>query len=362
MTSTQSTMQQLQRALAGLNANVGLAAFRGDPAAFARACGVTLDDWQTAVLQSDAKRIAILASRQSGKTLCAAVLALYQCVYHAGSLVLIVSPTLKQSQESFQQVRDLLNGLALTSELHVPADGESALSLRLSNRSRIVALCGKERSTRGYSNVSLLVVDEASRVEDAFYFSMRPTLAVSNGKLVTLSTPWGTRGWWYEGIWRGHEDAPDGVGDDGWLRVKRPAELCPRISADFLAEERRALGSWWADQEYGCIFRQAIDRVFSDEVIANMFAEDYETWQLDVPGDRPDRQPGASTPGVAATRASTDDWQWDLSGGSGSASTPSAAPMPAASGVHVWEISPLTMSPGAQRLSAGMRRTSTPGW
>src|SRR5207244_3649377 len=135
----------------------------------------------------------------------------------------------------------------------VPAEAESALRLELDNGSRIVSLPGKEGSIRGFSGVRLLLIDEASRVEDALYYSVRPMLAVSGGRLVALSTPFGTRGWWYE-AWRSEED---------WERYRVPASECPRISPAFLEEERRTIGSFWFDQEYACEFIDAISQAFT---------------------------------------------------------------------------------------------------
>ncbi len=71
------------------------------------------------------------------------------------------------------------------------------MTLRLENGSRIVSLPGTEGTVRGFSGVALLIVDEASRVDDALYHAVRPMLAVSHGKLVLLSTPWGKRGFFY---------------------------------------------------------------------------------------------------------------------------------------------------------------------
>ncbi len=59
-----------------------------------------------------------------------------------------------------------------------------------------------------------------------------------------------------------------------------PAWECPHIRADFLAHEKRRMGNWWFDQEYGTEFRDAQDAVFRQEDIDRMFAEDYDTWDL----------------------------------------------------------------------------------
>src|SRR5208282_1075770 len=100
----------------------------------------------------------------------------------------------------------------------------------LANGSRIVSLPGDEKNIRGFSGVALLVIDEAARVLDSLYCSVRPMLAVSRGRMVALSTPYGKRGWFH--------DEWHGAGE--WQRVRITAPECPRITAEFLAEEKRA--------------------------------------------------------------------------------------------------------------------------
>src|SRR6185436_9527642 len=146
-----------------------------------------------------------------------------------------LSPTLRQSGELFKKALSIYRDLGRP----VPAESETALTLTLENGSRIVSLPGQEGTVRGYSGVRLLSIDEASRVPDALYMAVRPMLAVSGGRLVAMSTPFGTRGFWYD-AWQS---------DEPWERYEIPAERCPRISATFLAEERRSMGAWWYDQE-----------------------------------------------------------------------------------------------------------------
>ena len=70
-------------------------------------------------------------------------------------------------------------------------DGDNEISLLLPNGSRIVGLPGTEATVRGFSAVSLLLIDEASRVDDAMYKALRPMLAVGDGDLWLMSTPYG---------------------------------------------------------------------------------------------------------------------------------------------------------------------------
>ena len=94
-------------------------------------------------------------------------------------------------------------------------DGDNEISLELPNGSRIVGLPGNEATVRGFSAVSLLLVDEAARVSDELYMAIRPMLAVSGGALWLMSTPFGKRGFFYE-TWRnGAEGVGAGAGDGG---------------------------------------------------------------------------------------------------------------------------------------------------
>jgi hypothetical protein len=129
--------------------------------------------------------------------------------------------------------------------------------MQLANGSRIISLPGDEETIRGYSGVRLLVVDEAARVPDDLYRSVRPMLAVSQGRLVCLSTPFGKRGF-FHGEWHGSAT---------WERVKITADQCPRIKPEFLEEERQALGDRWFRQEYFCSWEEALGAVFSHDAI-----------------------------------------------------------------------------------------------
>ena len=229
-----------------------------DPVALSRAAGIEPDPWQAGLLRSTAPRLLLNCSRQSGKSTTTATLAMHTAIYTPKALVLLLSPGLRQSGELFKKCIQVYRALGRP----VPAESETALSLSLENGSRIVALPGKEETIRGYSGVALLAVDEASRVGDGLYYSVRPMLAVSGGRLAVMSTPFGKRGFF-------HQEWTEG---QGWERYEVPAEQCPRISPEFLEEERRALGPWWFRQEYGCQFSETTDQLFSHDLVAHAVA------------------------------------------------------------------------------------------
>src|SRR5680860_345724 len=224
-----------------------------DPVIFAQRCGIEPDAWQADVLRSNAPRMLLNCSRQSGKTMTTALLGLHTAIYEPDSLVLILSPSLRQSSEFFRTLSSLYTAIGAI----VPSTAETLLRLELENGSRVLSLPASERTVRGLSRVALLLVDEASQVSDSLYATVRPMLATSGGRLIALSTPFGKRGWWSD-AW--HSANP-------WKRVKITAEQCPRISPEFLAEEREELGEWWYRQEYTCEFMDAETAAFRTEDI-----------------------------------------------------------------------------------------------
>jgi hypothetical protein len=235
----------------------------------AEALSFEADPWQRDVLDNGARRILLLCSRQSGKSSISSILALHTALFRPGSLILMVSSSLRQSSELFKK---FLSYMQVLSDFP-PKVEDTRLSLKLANGSRVVSLPGSEATIRGFSSVSLLIVDEAARVDDDLYFAVKPMLAVSRGRLLALSTPFGKRGWFYREWTEGQ----------GWQRHTITALQCPRISTEFLEEERRSMPDSWFRAEYMCEFTEAIDSVFSYEQVMGAVAEDVEP--LDFGGE-----------------------------------------------------------------------------
>ncbi len=226
-----------------------------DPVLLAEAAGIEPDDvWQRAVLRGGASRVLLNIHRQAGKSTIAALIAVHDAVFAANSLVLILSPSLRQSGLVQRKVMHVYNAVGRP----VAATEESALQLTLANGSRIVALPGQEGTVRGFSGVTRLILDEASRIPDELYYAVRPMLAVSGGRLLAMSTPYGKRGFFFEEWEHGGPD---------WARVRVTADRCERIPAAFLEEERATLGPYWFAQEYEARFMETVDQVFGYDVV-----------------------------------------------------------------------------------------------
>jgi Terminase large subunit, T4likevirus-type, N-terminal len=213
--------------------------------------GMVPDPWQQRVCESQAPRLLLNCSRQSGKSQVVAAVALAAALQTRAALILVISPSERQSGETLRKVLHLYQAWGMT----IPPTAESTLKLELSNGSRLLALPGREHTIRGFSTPTAIIVDEAARTPDDLYIGIRPMRALGQTRLVALSTPWGKRGWWYH-AW---------ISSDGWERYEVPASACPRISSSFIAEERAGMSRAAFASEYCCEFCDVVDQVFLSE-------------------------------------------------------------------------------------------------
>jgi len=233
-----------------------------DPVLLVQDCGIVCDPWQTKLMRDRKRRSLLLCSRQSGKSTVTALMALWTAIFEAPALVVLFSPSQRQSAELFRSVMKFHNELKGAPRLNA----ESVLKAEMENGSRILALPGTEKTVRGYAKADLVVIDEAARVEDELLAAVRPMMATSKGggRLIALTTPAGKRGWFFE-AWTGAED---------WTRVRVSADDCPRISKEFLAEELRSLGAQRFSEEYGLEFLDPDESVFSTAIIDAAFTRE----------------------------------------------------------------------------------------
>lgn len=229
-----------------------------DPVAFAADLGFDPEPWQARLLRSPARRALVLCARQVGKSTTVGFRALHTAWYSAGRDVLVVSPTQRQSDEFLTKVRSLYR--ALPGAPRPVRDNDS--EIELVNGSRIVSLPGSEGGIRGYSAVKLLILDEASRIEDDVFASSLPMVA-SDGSILALSTPWGQRGWFYDL----HEDLTN-----GWERHKVTVYESAQYSPQRIAETKSALANpfAWAS-DYECTFGDTDVQLFGTQTVRAMF-------------------------------------------------------------------------------------------
>ena len=225
--------------------------------------GFDPDEKQEMVLRGGRRGI-VNCTRQWGKSTVTAAKAVHRAYSVAGSLTLVVTPSARQSGEFLRKAEEFVRRLGIK----VRGDGDNEISIAFPNGSRIVGLPGNEATARGYT-ASLLLIDEAARVDDRLYRTMRPSLAATNGDLWIMSTPNGKRGFFWD-EWE--------HGGPEWERISVPATECSRISPELLAEEQ-AKGDETFRREYMCEFGEMEGAVFSRESIDAML-QDFEPLSL----------------------------------------------------------------------------------
>lgn len=229
-----------------------------DPARFAEGTGFEPEAWQSRLLRSTASRALVRCCRQSGKTQTTSLKALHAALYNPGRDVLIVSPTQRQSDEMLHRVSAVYRGMKGQPRLK----RDNASEMGLGNGSRVVSLPGSEGGIRGFSAVKLLILDEASRIDDDVFASILPMVA-SDGQIMCLSTPWGKRGFFYNL----HEEAAN-----GWERHKVTVHESAQYSEERIAEVKAALGSFIFSSDYLCEFGDTDNQLFSTESVRAAFA------------------------------------------------------------------------------------------
>ena len=233
-----------------------------DPTLIARDVGLDqLDPWQAKLIDEPPKRLLCCCGRQVGKSTAAAVCALNAVHLPGTGNGRADRPSLRQSVELFRTFHAMYQRLPG----RPAAQYETLSRLELENGSRVISLPGSEKTVRGLASVDLIVIDEAARVDDDLLAATRPMLAVSNGSLFALTTPAGKRGWFYEQWLHGV----------GWQRISIKSTECPRISAEFLDQEREQLGPLIFAQEYLCEFHDEVGAAFLTELIEAAFVADF---------------------------------------------------------------------------------------
>lgn len=212
----------------------------------------TPDPWQRSLLRDAVtlrRDCIVLASRQSGKTTTISLVSYLRGA--EGGFVLIVAPGDRQAMEFLDRIKSHHKRLNLA-QLTVDTMHE----LRFSNGGRILAVPNNEKTIRIYSAVSLLVLEEASRVPDRLYGTVRPMLAVSKGQTILISTPFGQRGFFWQ-EWQRDKSK--------WAKHRVPWSMCPRITPEFIEEERAQHGEHWVAQEYELCFNPVTGAFFNIE-------------------------------------------------------------------------------------------------
>src|SRR5215469_11862783 len=222
------------------------------------ALGISLHPWQADVLCAHGAQL-LLCTRQGGKSRTVSLRALHELLFREDAMIVAASPTEDQSKELFRRLTGFYDRVSNAPR----AVTRNTTELELETGARCCAVPGSERTIRSKSAVTLLIIDEAARIEDSLISAVTPMLATTDGDLIALTSAFGRRGWFYEQWTKG----------EGYTRTKKTAYDIPRISSAFLEKERLRLGDLMFRQEYLCEFIDPGSAAFSSELIEACLAD-----------------------------------------------------------------------------------------
>lgn len=194
-------------------------------------------------LDKDTFFITLNASRQSGKTFLATIVAVYWALDEPNSHIMLCSPTDSQVRKIYKQIIKMLSPAlkALVKSYKIQA-GDSEIVF---NNGSVLLFrsAASENSLRGYSNTHLILDESAFMKTDVWHEVLAPTLAVRGKKVLFCSTPKG-KNLFYEYYQRGLNK------EKTYCSFKITYDQNPYANKEFIEEQKRILPEIIFKQEY----------------------------------------------------------------------------------------------------------------
>jgi len=261
-------------------------------------------EWQEAVLKSSHRRKIINGARQAGKSTIISAKPCHTAKYFPESVSLILASTEKQAELDMLKVREYMG----RDPDYPRLVGASKSEAELANGSRIYIVAATETSARGYSKPRLIILDEASRIEDIVYTTGIMPMLTDNPEceLCAISTPNGREGFFFKAFnnrkWERFEiRAPWRVKDVEFALTEAESEAAYRkrlaaagIRGYYSPRHRNReeqefnlleMGPLAYRQEYGVEFVETDDQVFGYDEIARLMETQGEAIDLEGIGE-----------------------------------------------------------------------------
>lgn len=197
-------------------------------------------------------RVVVVASaRQVGKSLACAIKAIHKA-FSERSKVLVVSSSLRQSGLMFSTIRQFI---AESELLRGSLVDDTKTYIKLSNGSELWCLPDSPAQIRGFSGVSVVIVDEANFCSQELLRAVQYSLLTTpDSQLFMISSPWSTEHWFYRYFQDGQ-----GKKDPAIASFHYTYEASPLIQKDYVERMRdkiteeeyktEILGEWIGDED-----------------------------------------------------------------------------------------------------------------
>lgn len=251
--------------------------------------------WQEAILESTGRRIIINAARQSGKSTITSTDPCWIAKYRDNSLSIVLAPTESQSQDDMRKIQSFIR-----QDPTYPQYDPASTHVNVRENRSIISVVPATQSARGKSCPAVVILDEASQIDDLIYTEVVTPMFTDNpGRLILLSTPYGKKGFFCDIFnnprpndpWERYEIRSP------WQPIQTPngLDLIPYMDEKAYQAERAKKGikAWFSPrhwnyeeqleklfdmgirkykQEYCCEFVETEQSVFSYDEIEMMFA------------------------------------------------------------------------------------------
>ena len=185
-------------------------------------------------------------SRQVGITTTIAYEAIWKAFTRPSSSILIISPSLRQSEIVMRKVLNALDANPLLSE---QLTRKSKTEITLTNGSRIICLPNNPDRIRGFAATDVYL-DEAAHFQNDELIARvtRPMVAATHGRITIISTPSGKRGLFY----KEYVGAVNANSNDYQTKAYNflPSTISPLITLETLQREQQQLTDLEYRQEY----------------------------------------------------------------------------------------------------------------
>ena len=232
--------------------------------------GFEMDVWQKDYMLSAPAmaRIAIAASRQSGKSTVTAVFVAWCLIFIPNFTCLVASRSLRQASYYLDKVREIVLSIIPKQAMR----SVNRLSMELPNASVIISIpCAQPDAGRGFSP-HLILLDEAAFAPEALFTAIMPSVAATHGAIHMISSPNGRQGRFFEAF--------EGNAKDVWWTQRVTWEDCPRMTFEQMEVERIAMGTLYWRQEFRAEFVQPLGAFFGNSGLMAFEQED----ELDLSG------------------------------------------------------------------------------
>ena len=209
-----------------------------------------LDLWQQKVMETTGN-ICVRSSRQAGKSTIISIKAAEYAANNSKKLIMVIASVERQSYLLFEKILNYLYG-KYKAKIMTGSSRPTKHLIQLKNGSKIYALPAgtSGQGIRGYT-IDLLICDEAAYIGEDVFTAVVPALAITKGVIWLLSTPRGREGYFYSCF-----------NDDTYTKFHIRWDECPRISREFIAQQKKKMTTLQFEQEFGAEFLDELRQFF----------------------------------------------------------------------------------------------------